>query len=102
MKNSLARFRQEWRPRDHLNKKDQSKLISLWALSNSKSGVLTCFKGYFYLKKWAKPGLFFVYFCHFKQKLQFFQQIYVKNVHPVYGAGIRTMTFRTRVSSHNH
>ena len=26
----------------------------------------------------------------FKQTLQFLQQIYVKNVHPVYGASIRT------------
>ena len=26
----------------------------------------------------------------FKQTLQFLQQMYVKNVHPVYGAGIRT------------
>ena len=36
------------------------------------------------------PGLFFVQFCLFKQKLQFLQQIYVKYVHPVYSAGIRT------------
>ena len=33
--------------------------------------------------KWANPGLFFVYFCLFKQTLQFLQQINVKNVHPV-------------------
>ena len=36
------------------------------------------------------PGLFFIYFCLFKQALQFLQQIYEKNVHPVYGAGIQT------------
>ena len=35
--------------------------------------------------------LFFIYFRLFKQtSLQFLQQIYVKNVHPVYGAGIQT------------
>ena len=28
--------------------------------------------------KWANPGLFFVYFCLFKQILQFLQQINVK------------------------
>ena len=39
-------------------------------------------------KKWANPGLFFVYFCLFKQTLQFLQQINVKNVQPVSSAGI--------------
>ena len=43
-----------------------------------------------FLKKWANPGLFFIYFRLFKHTLQFLQQINVKNVHPVYGAGIRT------------
>ena len=38
----------------------------------------------------AIPGLFFVYFRLFKQTLQFLQQINVKNVHPIYGARIRT------------
>ena len=43
------------------------------------------------------PGLFI--FDLFKQtSLQLLQQIYVKNVHPVYGARIRTTTFRTWVS----
>ena len=37
--------------------------------------------------KWAILGLFFIYFRLFKQTLQFLQQINVKNVHPVYGAG---------------
>ena len=36
------------------------------------------------------PGLFFVYFHLFKQTSQFLQQMYVKNVHPVHGAGIWT------------
>ena len=38
----------------------------------------------------AIPGLFFAYFHILKKTLQFFQQIGVKNVHPVYGDGIRT------------
>ena len=37
------------------------------------------------------PASFSFIFGLFKQiSLQFLQQIYVKNVHPVYGAGIRT------------
>ena len=39
------------------------------------------------------PRPLFVYFCLFEQTLHFFQQINVKNVHPVFGAGIWT---------HNH
>ena len=35
-------------------------------------------------------GLFFIYFRFFKQTSQILQQIKVKNVHPVCGAGIRT------------
>ena len=35
--------------------------------------------------KWANPGLFFTYFGLFKPT-----NTYVKNVHPVYGAGIQT------------
>ena len=42
----------------------------------------------FFFKKWTIPGLFFVYI---RQRLQ---QINVKNVHPVYGAGIRTHTLQ--------
>ena len=30
-----------------------------------------------FFKKWAKPGLFFIYFCLFKHTLQFLQQINV-------------------------
>ena len=43
----------------------------------------------FFFKKWANPGLFFM-FGLFKQTIQFLQQINVKNIHPIYGAGIRT------------
>ena len=45
---------------------------------------------FFFKKKWAIPGLSLVYFHLFKQTLQFLQHTYVKNVYPVYGAGIRT------------
>ena len=37
--------------------------------------------------KWAERGLFLIYFRLFKETLQ---QIYVKNVHPAYGARTRT------------
>ena len=47
-----------------------------------------------FLKKWAIPGLSFIYFRLFKQTLQSLQQIKVTNVHPVYGAGIRTHILR--------
>ena len=40
-----------------------------------------------FVKK-AIPGLFFVYFRLFKQKLKCLQQIIVKNINPVYGAVI--------------
>ena len=36
------------------------------------------------------PASFSFIFGLFKQTIQFLQQINVKNVHPVYGAGIRT------------
>ena len=49
----------------------------------------TCF-----FKKWANPASFLFIFGLFKQTLQFLQQIYVKNVHPVYGARIRTYDLR--------
>ena len=46
----------------------------------------------FFLKKWAKPGLFFVYFWSFQTSIItiFTTNICEKNVHPVYGAGMRT------------
>ena len=40
-----------------------------------------------FLKR-AEPGLFLIYFCLFKHKIHFLQQINAKNVHPVYSAGI--------------
>ena len=48
-------------------------------------------------------GLFLIYSHLFKQTLQSLQQIYVKNVHPVSGAGIQTHNLQNmRVSSHSH
>ena len=38
--------------------------------------------------KWANPGLFLLFFCLFKQTIQFLQ-----HVNSVYGAGIRTHDF---------
>ena len=39
----------------------------------------------------AIPSLFFVFIFVFSNKpYKFLQQIYVKNVHPVYAAGIQT------------
>ena len=63
-----------------------------------ESGILLlCF-----FKKWAKPGLFLMYFGIFKQTIQFLQQINVKNVHPVCGARIWTHDLSTWVVNHNH
>ena len=43
-----------------------------------------------FLKKWANPGLFFVYFRSFQANITIFTTNMWKNVHPVYSAGIRT------------
>ena len=42
----------------------------------------------------ANPGLFVIYFWSFQTNITILQQIYVKNVHPVYGSGIQTHDFR--------
>ena len=56
----------------------------VWSISNA-DGV---FSKTVFLNKWAILGPFVrFYFNHFKQTLQ---QINVNNVHPVFGAGIRT------------
>ena len=48
-------------------------------------------KGIFFLKNGPTPASFSFIFILFKQtSLHFLLQIFVKNVHPVYGAGIRT------------
>ena len=50
--------------------------------------------------KWDIPGLFFVYFRSLSNKQQYnlYKKIYVKNVHQVYGAGIRTNNLK--IASH--
>ena len=47
------------------------------------------------LKKWANPGLFYNLFSVFSNKhhYNFYNKIDVKNVYPVYGAGIGTHDF---------
>ena len=46
---------------------------------------------FFFKKKWAISGLFLFIYGLFQANINtIFQQINVKNVHPVYGAGIRT------------
>ena len=42
----------------------------------------------------GQPGLFLFIFGLFKQTLQFYNKYMWKNVHPVYGAGIRTHDLR--------
>ena len=45
----------------------------------------------FFLKKWANPASFSFIFGLFQTNINtILQQINVKNVHPVYGTGIRT------------
>ena len=45
----------------------------------------------YFFKKMGHPLASFSFiFYLFKQTIQFLQQINLKNVHPVYGAGIRT------------
>ena len=51
-----------------------------------KPAYLNLVKRHICFKKWAIPGLFFIIVTNIK----FLQQINMKNVHPVYGAGIRT------------
>ena len=51
-------------------------------------------KKWTFFKKWANPGLFFVYFQSFQANNTILQQINVKNIHPVNGARIRTHDLR--------
>ena len=45
---------------------------------------------YFFKKNGPTPASLIIYFLFKQTLLQILQQINVKNVHPVYGAGIRT------------
>ena len=57
---------------------------------NSEAFSTNFFKGIRFFIKKANPGHFFVHFRSFQTTIEFLQQMYVKNVHPGYGAGIRT------------
>ena len=49
-----------------------------------------------FFKQIGHPRPLFVYFRLFKQTLQFLQQMNVRNIHPVYGAGNRTHDLRNK------
>ena len=75
----------------------------LWKFPTRRVSLL-CFdilRSFF--TKTGQPGLFCIYFQPFSNKqYNFLQQIYVKkcpNVHPVYGAGIRTHNILNMMSS---
>ena len=80
----------------------KNKQIKNWAafvvlLGNDEGKIINFYHQNFYLSnrmisflKNSPSQSFFVHFLSFKQTLQFLQQICVKNVHPVYGHGIRT------------
>ena len=53
----------------------------------------------FFQKNGPTPASFLLIFSLFNQAIQFLQQINVKNVHPVYGAGIQTHDL-THMSRH--
>ena len=66
--------------------------VTLRVFNASFSLAFTQLTSLTFFKKWANPGLFFVYFRSFQTTIQFLQQINVKkclNVHLVYGAGIQ-------------
>ena len=71
--------------RTKVDKKNKKMIIQYAYLNTSKESCIL----YIRMKslKFAIPGPFLFIF---KQTLQFLQQIYVINVHPLYGAGIRT------------
>ena len=56
--------------------------------------VSACDFGSVFVKNGPSSAYFFVYFCFFKHTLHFFNKYMWKNVHPVYGAGIRTHDLR--------
>ena len=65
------------------------KLIILLILKVDKC-TLTHSNVFFFKKNGPTPASLLFIFSLLKQTLQFLQQLYVKNVHPVYFAGIRT------------
>ena len=62
-----------------------------WATATSHLQCLIIDMKSFFKKKWANPGLFFVYFRSFQTNITKFYNKYMwKNVHPVYSDGILT------------
>ena len=78
------------------------KLYLTVILSSSEAASSTCITTYVlvyekvdtsnnWFFKWAFPGLFFSFtFVSFQTNITILRQIHVNNVHPVYGARIRT------------
>ena len=62
----------------------------LTAVKYKLCGIKGSARAILFWKKWANPGLFSSISGLYKQTIQFLQQINVKNVHPVNGAGIWT------------
>ena len=65
-------------------REDLSTQILLPGFKLTTSWVSLCCRRLLFFKKWANPGLFFIYFRLFQRTLQFLQQINVKNVLLVY------------------
>ena len=70
-----------------------------WSGNEKPQNVYCCksfrrrdnFRGLTFIFKWANPGLFLIYYQSFSNKqYNFYNKSLWKNVHPVYGAGIRT------------
>ena len=58
---------------------------------------------FFFLKKWANPGLFFVYFQSFQTNITIFTTNICEKMSIQYTVpGFEPMTFGLWVSSHNH
>ena len=65
------------------------KVLKKFAIQTPKDTILFSF-----FSNRPSPSSFWFIFVFFKHTLQFLQQIYVKNVHPVYRAGIKTHNFQ--------
>ena len=64
-------------------REDLSTQILLPGFKLTTSWVSLCCRRLLFFKKWANPGLFFIYFRLFKPITNFTTNKYVKNIHPV-------------------
>ena len=71
-------------------REDLSTQILLPGFKLTTSWVSLCCRRLLFFKKWANPGLFFIYFRLFKGTLQILQQIGMRK-YPIYNAGIRSL-----------